>query len=200
MLKWTLWLPCFAILLAVLRTSADQVIMSNGDTYNGTVLSLNTNTLVLKNENLGKVTLMRNKVASITFGNATPPPVAATAPTNAAIPHLTSALTNSADPTIPALRGIGSQSNLIQQVETQFLAPAGPEAVNKFNDLLAGIDSGQINMNSLRAQAQSAADQLRALKKDMGSDADSDSEIDSYLTILDSFLAETSPTNSVKQP
>lgn len=177
---------------------ADQVIMANGDTYNGTVLSLNTNVLVLKNENLGKVTLMRAKVASITFGNVPTPPAVVPALTNAAIPHLASSLTNSADPAIASLRGISSQSNLIQQVETQFLAPAGPEAVNKFNDILAGLDSGQIDMNNLRAQAQSAASQLRDLKKSLGSDSDSDSEIDSYLTILDQFLAETAPTNSVR--
>ena len=199
MLKWTFWLPGLVIFLAVLRAPADQVIMSNGDTYNGIVLSLNTNTLVLKNENLGKVTLMRNKVASITFGSATPAPAAVTAPTNTAIPRFSAALTNSAsatDPTVASLRGISSQSNLIQQVESQFLAPACPDAVNKFNGLLGDLDSGKVDMNGLRAQAQSAADQLRALKK--GTDSDSDTEIDSYLTILDSFLAETAPTNSVK--
>lgn len=199
MLKWMFWLPGLVIFLAVQRAPADQVIMSNGDTYNGIVLSLNTNTLVLQNENLGKVTLMRNKVASITFGTAAPAPATATAPTNTAIPRFSAALTNSAnatDPTVASLRGISSQSNLIQQVETQFLAPAGPDAVNKFNGLLGDLDSGKVDMNGLRAQAQSAADQLRALKK--GTDSDSDTEIDSYLTILDSFLAETAPTNSVK--
>jgi hypothetical protein len=194
MSKSVLWLTLTVIcLLLPLSLLADQVVMSNGDTYNGTVLSLTTNVLVLKNDNLGKVTLLRSKVAAITFGNTTVTVTANPQSTNTLIPKLAASFTNSVAPTVNSLRGIASQSNVIQQVESQFLASAGPDAVNKFNDLLGGLDSGKIDMNGLRSQAQSAADQLRALKKDLGSD--SDDEINTYLTILDNFLAETGNGN-----
>jgi hypothetical protein len=71
--------------------------------------------------------------------------------------------------------------------------------MNKFNELLDGLSSGKIDMSELRAEAQTAADQLRAEKKDMGTDPTG--ETDLYLSILDSFLKETAPadagTNSI---
>ena len=90
------------------------------------------------------------------------------------------------------------QTNLIQQVQSQFLGSASPDAINKFNELLNGLSTGNIDLNGLRAEAQSAADQLRSLKQDSG--PDSSGAMDSYLAILDSFLQEVAavnvPTNS----
>jgi hypothetical protein len=187
MMKSIRWMPLLACLALGLRLQADQVVMQNGDTLNGTVLSVSTNVLVLQNENLGKVTLPRSKVANIVFGSGMaktaglPVPVPAASRTGSA-PDLTS-----------ALRGLRDQTNLIQQVQSQVLGSAGPGAIGKFNDLLDGLSTGKIDMNDLRAQAQATAEQLQSLKKDLGP-GDS-AEADSYLAILNDFLQETAPTN-----
>jgi hypothetical protein len=177
-------LAAFALCLPL---RADQVVMQNGDVFNGTVLSVSTNALVLQDENLGKVTLLRAKVTNIVLGTVSARTTSPTVPRPALSP--TNAMTDST----PGFQGLRDQTNLIQQVEAQFLAPAGPAAVNKFNELLDGLSTGKIDMNDLRAQAQSAAEQLRSLKKDMG--PDQSAEMDSYLAILDDFLQETAPAN-----
>lgn len=97
-----------------------------------------------------------------------------------------------------ALRAIAHEirehSNLVNEVEAQVMgSSASPEAANKFNELLDELSSGQLDMNGLRAQAQSAADQLQEFKKEMGPNAGG--EVDGYLSILNHFLSETSPTN-----
>ena len=187
MIKTIRWMSLFAWLALGLRLRADQVVMQNGDTLNGTVLSVSTNVLVLQNENLGKVTLPRARVADVVFG--TGPAKAA----SLAIPGSAAPRTNSSPDLTSALHGIRDQTNLIQQVQSQVLGSAGPGAISKFNDLLDGLSTGRIDMNDLRAQAQAAAEQLQSLKKDLGP-GDS-AEADSYLAILNDFLQETATTN-----
>ena len=174
------------------RVSADQVRMRNGDQYIGDLLSINKDTLVLRNDNLGTIRLPRNSVASINFGVA----LVERAPqqlssTNRAL-GLTA--TNRAVDFSAKLNQSGGVSNLQQQVEAQFLGDAGPEAKAKFNELLSGYLTGRLSVNDIRAQAQSTADQVRSLRKDLGEDAGP--MIDGYLAILDSFLKETAPTVS----
>ena len=82
-------------------------------------------------------------------------------------------------------------TNLIQQVQTQFLSEASPEAKDKFNELVGGLLSGKLTVNDIRAQAQAAADQVRAAKRDGGDNAGL--ALDGYLAILDQFLSETAP-------
>ncbi len=175
---------------------ADQVIMQNGDKYNGKVLSLTTNALVLQNENLGSVTLPRSKITAIILGTGTvtTPSLPAT-PTNLTIHQSVTSSTNSVSDLSAALRGLRSQTNLISQVHSQMLGSAGPEATDKFNELLDGLSTGKIGLSDLRAEAQSAADQLRSLKQDLG--PDDSGELESYLAILDVFLKETAPVNTV---
>ena len=85
-------------------------------------------------------------------------------------------------------------TNLIQQVQKQFLSGAGPEANNKFNELLGGLMSGKLSVEDIRAEAKSAADQLRALQKESGEDTGFATS--AYLAILDHFLQETAPSGS----
>jgi hypothetical protein len=181
--------------LAPLCARADQVEMQNGDRYVGNVISLSAETLVLQNEVLGTVQLPRSKVAHIRLGTGpmagaaalpSPPNDKARAPSTARV----AAATNSP----PALHQLGAHTNLIHQVQKQFLAGAGPEANQKFDELLNGLMSGKLNMDDLRAQAQSAADQLRAMKREGGQDPGL--ATDTYLTILDHFLKETAPSSS----
>jgi hypothetical protein len=181
----------FALLLAV-AIRADEVVMENGDTLNGRVIAMNTNILVLQNANFGAMELPRPKVANIIFG---PSKKLAASPTNTVqISQTTAPQTNSDTDLTDMLRGIRGDTNLIQQVQSQVMGSSSPEAVNKFNDLLDGLSTGKIGLNDLRAQAQSAADQLRSLTNGMGPDVGE--EASGYLSILDHFLQETAPANA----
>jgi len=173
---------------------ADQVVMQNGDQYVGRVLSLTTNTLVLQNENLGNVTLPRSKITAILLGTATAAVPPMVTPPNSPSPPSLTPTTNSVSNLSAALRVLRSQTNLIQQVQSQFLGSAGPEANEKFNELLDGLSTGKITLSDLRAEARSVSDQLRALTKDLG--PDETGELEGYLAILDGFLKETATVNA----
>ena len=175
-------------------SQADEVVMKNGDILNGEVLSMSTNSLVLRDDNLGTLTLPRAKITTVVCGKVNPPaPWATSSANNIVLAHPYSAPeTNSVSDLQARLRGIRDQTNLIQQVQAQILgSSASPEAVNKFNELLDGLSTGKIDMNQLRAEAQSAAQQLESFTNDMGPDASGEAE--GYLAILNSFLKETAP-------
>lgn len=178
------------------RLRADQVEMQNGDRYAGKVVSLNADTLVIQSDVLGAVRLPRAKVALIALGaNTATNPARLAAMTNLPVQLSPPAPTNAAPGPAPeiaaALSQLGAHSNLLQQVQSQFLSGAGPEAKEKFNELLGGLMSGNLSVNDLRAQAQSAADQLRAVKGELG--GETGWALDGYLAILNRFLKETAP-------
>ena len=186
-------IPAALLAFAPLSGRADQVEMQNGDRYVGKVLSMSADTLVLQNEVLGTVQLPRGKVAHIRLGS-TPPagsasPPASTTPAARMPATAQAAITTNSS---PLLSGLGAHTNLIRQVQKQFLAGAGPEANQKFDELLNGLMSGKLSVDDLRAQAQAAADQLREMKRQGGEDAGF--ATDTYLTILDQFLKETAPS------
>src|ERR1035441_2479575 len=149
---------------------AEQVELQNGDRYAGKVVSMTADTIVLQSDVLGRITLPRGKLAKINLGAgaATPvfgPPVPLS--TNLAkAPSLVP--TNGSPGVVAALRHLGANTNFINQIRKQFLSDAGPEANNKFDELLGGLLSGKLDMNGLRAEAKSAADQIRALKRQGG--------------------------------
>jgi uncharacterized protein len=166
---------------------ADQVELQNGDRYVGHVLSLNTDTVVLQSDVLGTLRLPRSKVAIISLG-----PIPAT---NSPSPSAVSPVSTNAGSSLnPASRGLSFSTNLIQQVQKQFLSGAGADANNKFNELLGGLMSGKLSVDDIRAEAKSAADQLRALQRESGEDAGFAAS--AYLAILDHFLKETAPSAS----
>src|SRR5258708_38002206 len=108
----------------------------------------------------------RASVGLITLGKvpaAAPvrPPAALARPPHSYSP----AATNSAADLAEALRKSGANTNLIQQVQKQFLSDAGPEANDKFNELLSGYMTGKLSVNDIRTQAKSAADPLRELNR-----------------------------------
>jgi hypothetical protein len=189
--KWLMSILAPFALSPLVSLRAEQVIMQNGDILNGTISSVSTNTLVLQNDNLGNLTLPRAKVATINFGTLATSFSASATNSQIRLPAVSP--TNSMSDLAMALRGIRDQTNLIQQVQSQVLSSGNPDAVNKFNELLDGLSSGKIDINDLRVQAQSAADQLRSLKSGLG--PNSSSEVDGYLSILDDFLQETAPVN-----
>ena len=182
----------FFLLLASTWLCADQVEMQNGDRYLGKVLSLTTDKLVIQSEVLGKLTLPRDKVALITLGAATKTNtvrIAASAPPPASPPPV--AITSANPDVSTALRGLGSNTNMAEQVRGQLLAGAGADANKKFDELLSGLASGKLDLNGIRNEAKSAASQLRALKKDLGPDGGE--PLDAYLEILENFLKESTP-------
>jgi hypothetical protein len=188
------------------NSRGDQVETQNGDRYVGKVLSMSGDMLVLQSELLGTVRLPRAKVAHITLGtNAPIPSTPVTVPTNGNASQTASLAVTNANPDLAAaLHQLGSNSNLIRQVEAQFLSGSGPEAKDKFDELMGGLLSGKLTVNDIRAEAKSVADQMRAARKELGEEGGG-FMIDSYLAILDNFLKETTPnvapaTNSAVPP
>lgn len=179
------------VLVITLLTSAlraDQVQMQNGDRYFGKITALNTNALILQSDVLGIVQLPRNKVAAILLGTNLMNSAHATSNIVAAILPAT-ATTNTTLEAPDSLRQLAAHTNLIQQVQSRFLADAGPETNAKFTELMAGLTTGKLNIDDLKAEAKKSVDQVRELKRGLGEDESS--SIDVYLSILDKFLKET---------
>ena len=195
----------FLVLVAAPGLRADQVEMQNGDRYFGKVLSVSADTVVLESEVLGKINVPRIKVANLAFGTNAATPKAATqvarvsVPTNAPTAAPLAALANTNTDLSAALRSLGANTNFIRQIREQMLA-GSPEASSNYDELVSGLMSGNLNLDDLRRQAKSSADQLRALKRDLGPDAGD--SLDAYLEVLDNFLKETAaePTSATPAP
>ena len=180
--------------IAMSRLHADVVEMQNGDRYSGKVLSVSTESVVLESDVLGKINVPRKKVANVMFGtNAAASRTAAglaqvPAPTNfpAAIP--TTALAKTNINLSATLQNLGTNTNFVGQIRQQMLA-GSPAAASKYDERVNGLMSGQMNLNDLRNQAKSYADQLRQMKRDLGPEAGD--SIDTYLSVLDNFIKET---------
>ncbi len=197
--------PVFSLAISVvlcaaaLPASADQITLRNGDVLNGKVVSMTTNALVLQDDSLGTLTLPRVKVSNIRFGTVatvlSPGTSLQSSPVGApGLQAQTSSQPNSLSDLQGMLREVRQNTNLVQEVEAQVLgSSASPEAVNKFNELLDGLSTGQIDLNGLRSEAQSTANELQEYKNQLG--PDSSEEMDAYLSILNSFLRETASTN-----
>ena len=190
MAKYRLLITAFALwAFAVCSLPGDVIIMQNGDRYNGRVVSMTTNTLVLQSEMLGTINLSRSKIAGIAFGTNVVAISSQDAPNSATLIQKKSATTSGVS---GQLRQLAAQTNLIQQVQGEFLSTATPEANAKFNQMVTDLSTGKMSISDLRAQAKDAADQLRELEKDSGDDTSS-GIFDMYLSILDNFLNETTP-------
>jgi hypothetical protein len=189
------------IIAAGLR--ADQLVMTNGDRYFGKVLSVSADTVVWDSEILGKITVPRNKVSGLAFGTNAGAPATAPNATQVSVPAIPPVAaprrtsTNTNVDFSAALRSLGADTNFIRQVREQMLG-GNPEAAGKFDLLVNGLISGKLNLEDIRREAKSSADQLRALKRDLGPEADD--SLDAYLDILDSFLKQTVPAPAGSAP
>jgi hypothetical protein len=184
-----------ALFLHTVPLHADQVEMQNGDRYLGKVLSLDSKTLLLKNDNLGTIRLPRSKVANLTLGtNALTTVTPALTATNSQPASPAATTTNAQTDLSASLKALGINSSTIKQIQSQLLAGAGPEANAKFNELVSGLMTGKMDVNGLREEAKKAAANLKQMKREVGDDT---GMLDSYLSILDSFIQEAEPaTNS----
>jgi hypothetical protein len=213
-LRFTSFALAFA-LVGALPLRADILELVNGDHYRGKVVGMDSNYVVFNSEIQGQVHLPRNKVAQITFvevppraartNAATATPVAA-AGTAAPIiisgsnapAAATPATGATADDVVAQMRKEGVQPQLITQVQEQIFGKASPEASQKFEEIMGGLMSGQISVQDLRKQAQSAIQQARDAKKDLGDDAGD--MLDGYISILEKFVAETAPSATTPAP
>ena len=188
---WAKVATMLALCLAATAVQADQVEMQNGDHYAGKIVSMSTNTVVLQSDVLGTVRLPRATVASIKLESAKPAasPVLPS-PSQTQVPPASAA--KAAAPKASSMfSGLDTNSFLVQQVQKQFLSDAGGEANAKFNELLTGLMSGKLDVQDIRAQAKTAAEQLRTLQRESGEETSL--ATGTYLAILDHFLQETEP-------
>jgi hypothetical protein len=188
----------FFLALAV-QSRADLIELINGDHYRGVVLGMTLTNIDFLSEIQGRVRLPRDKVAQITFREVTPRPGA----TNriAALPTVAPGLVNQpadsssgvkpadSEAALQQLRSQGLDPKLMDQIQQQIFGKASPEAAQKFNELLNGLKSGSISVADIRAQAQDSIKQIREAKKELGGDAGD--MLDSYLVILEKFVADS---------
>jgi len=181
----------FCALLTAISVRADQLLMLNGDRYAGRILSLNSNSIVFESDVLGKVTLPREKVASMsldsnggTNGPVTPRVITATNRFVHASTNIAVALKN------------GTNAATIEQVRQQMLTGTTPEVNQKYNEMLSGLMSGKLSVNDIRTQARTSIDQIKKMKQEMGPQADP--MLDAYLEILENFVNDAEPAQPTK--
>jgi len=184
-----------ALFLPGLFLRADVIEMQNGDRYVGKVVSMNSDSIVLDSEILGKIAVPRKKMTSLIMGmNGVPLRTAMAAPalaesTNPAAVLATALSVNTNIDLSGGLKASGANTNIIGQIREQMLA-GSPAAAGKYDEMVSGLLSGKMSVNDLRREAQSSADQLRELKRELGPEAGD--SLDTYLEVLDNFLRETS--------
>lgn len=185
---------------AAVRLGADQVQMQNGDRYFGKVLSMTPATVVLQSEVLGLLSLPRTNLASISFGTNA---LSLGSPTNLQFNLSPLPNRNPNRDFSAAVQELRANTNKVQQVREQMLVGTGPDANKKFDEMVAGVRSGKLQLDHIRVEADSAAKQIAELKRSLGPDAGG--LLDAYLEILNGFLEETalpveSDTNAPPTP
>jgi len=177
---------------------ADEVAMQNGDRYFGKVVSVSPKSVTLDSENLGKISVPREKVVSLLFGTnvemnaaekqAPTHLVRVSPPTNPPAASASATVANTNTDLSAALRSLGANTNFVGQIRDQMLG-GNSEAAGQYNKMVSDLLNGKMDLNDLRRQAQSSADQIRELKRELGPDAGD--SLDGYLQVLDQFLQET---------
>jgi hypothetical protein len=167
---------------------ADVVEMVNGDHYSGTVISVTMTNLVLRSSVQGLITLPREKLASIRFGELAPK-----AASSALSPSAVSKLPPAAGVMALAQRLVGTSGDTNQTNRTaeQLLENAGPEASQRYNQMVRGLLTGSLSVAELRKQAQQTISEAEKAKEELGPEAGD--ILDGYLSILRQFLQEPAP-------
>jgi len=183
------------LILCAMPLRADVLLMQNGDRYSGQVLSMSADTVVLKSEVLGKINVPRNLVATMSLGTNAAAPKVSAATSAVTLPKLP---TGPNDDLSAAFKEMGGDTNFVSQIRQQMFS-GSPEGAAKFDEMVSGLLSGQMNLGDVRKQAKDSADQLRELKRQLGPEADE--SLDAYLKVLDGFLQETDnePANARPQ-
>jgi hypothetical protein len=186
-MKTSQWI-LLTLLLCVTRALADQVELANGDRYTGNVLSVTASEVRLDNEINGLMKLPRNKVRAIYFGQPA-------APTTSSLLPAPRTNTPAIEDGLVKIRKGQIDPKSLEQVQTDILGTAGPEANAMFNDLLKGLMTGKVSSDDLRKQAKDTMDQLKGLQKELGED-DNNPLLASYLGILQKFIDDGQPNKA----
>lgn len=199
---------------------ADTLYLNNGDTVSGLVASVDAKMVKLNSENFGEITVPREKIRSIYFGDAKPvPAVVVTTPPEANtgstkpgqldpgynIPQLPALVDEqkryggdsggSVDDAVKQLQGGAVDPKMIKELTSKLPGFASPEVQEYFNNTLGGLASGKLDVQSVRKDAIYARDQILDLKKDLGPDA---AALDGYLGILENFIDKSAPRSEKK--
>lgn len=167
---------------SVLLARPDVIECDNGDRYNGKVLSMDEQQVKLQNEITGTLTIPRSRIVSISFR---PAPKAG---------QLSGSSTNGAALRPPGQRGaLDFDGAAVEQVQRELLSTANPEANRMFQEMVRGLQAGQLNIGDIRAQAQQSLKQLRELQEGLGDD-EAAGLLESYASILENFVRQA-PTN-----
>jgi len=175
------------VLPAVLR--ADVIELVNGDRYYGSLIAVTQTNVELKSEIQGKVNIPRDKVATIMFRETAAQRADVAKSITGKKNAKTSALADE-------LRAQGINQKDISKVPDEILSGANPEATAQFKDMVAGLMTGQLSVDSIRAQAQKSVEEIHAMKEDLGEEGGE--LLDGYLLILENFLKETDKSDAVK--
>jgi len=212
-LSFTLTLGMVALLGVVAH--ADTLHLNNGDTVSGHVTSVDAKMVKLASENFGEITVPREKIRSIYFGDAKPVQAAVAAAPQATntgqadkgynIPQLPAIVDaqkqygadtgGSVDDAVKQLQGGAVDPKMIKEITSKLPGFASPEVQEYFNNTLGGLASGKLDVQSVRKDAIYARDQILDLKKDLGPDA---AALDGYLGILENFIDKSAPRSEKK--
>ncbi|MEQ8790046.1 MAG: hypothetical protein RIC55_27365 [Pirellulaceae bacterium] len=211
---------CTALLLAVSFTAAraDTLRLVNGDTISGKVVSVDDKNVTLQSDTLGRITLPRDKVAAMVFGDAPAASpdkqVDSAAPGDVkidkndkpediirklipkgfnreAIEAMAAGAKRAVNPddVIRQLREAGGVDPAIRR-ELSLKIPGftAPAVQGYFDKQVNGLMSGDISLGDIRNDAVDVRDQLEKLKKDLGPSGEA---LNGYLDILNGFIQET---------
>lgn len=171
------------LFMASTLNSAELVEMRNGERYLGKILSMSTNAVVLESQTAGTLSLSRAQVASIQFDTPKSAPLIAATNGSGAQASL-----NHAPTAAGIAKGLGTQTNLVDLIQRDLLGDASPEATRQFRTMVASLMAGRLSVADLKKQAKSVSDQAHKMKAEVGEEAGV--ALDSYLAILDNFLAD----------
>jgi hypothetical protein len=203
-----LWLAAATVLSA----RADTLELVNGDHYQGTIVSVNQTNVEFQSDILGRITLPRDKVASMTLREAELPKAATntiTSPTAlTAAPAIGPSLimqgtnrvsseTASApgDAVLQQMRQQGIDPGLVSAVQQQVFGQGNPAAAQKFNELMDGLMDGSLSIADIRSQAQQSIQQIKDARQQLGPDVGD--MFDGYLAILENFVAESATNDTI---
>lgn len=168
------------LLAAALQVGhADIIECDNGDRYNGKVLSMDEKTVKLQNEIAGTLTIPRARIVGISFRPAQPKPASKVPMISTNAPVV--------DPNKVKFDGAS-----VDRIQNEYLATATPEANQMFQEMIRGLQTGQLNLGDIRAQAATTLKELQEAQKELGDD-DLGGLLSSYGAILESFLKQTPP-------
>ena len=186
--------------LLVSPSLADSVQLTNGDSVSGKVVSLDSQSLVLKSDVLGEVKIGREKIAAILLGDrpAIPATPRAAKPETAKGPVTgePAASPQSVEDILKQIQAGGVDKGLTKSLESEFPLLSTPEVRAYFDKTVGGLISGDINIGDLRKQAIDVRNQVKDLERDLGPEATQ--ALSGYMSILDKFIRETEPKKPVQ--